>query len=58
MVETDHMEADRYVVRLTCGHEALEVVEPSETATPVGDGYVCRECNRTQTVVESFRVDP
>jgi hypothetical protein len=58
MVKTDDMEADRYVVRLVCGHEALEVVGPGESATPVGAGYLCRECNRDQRVIESFRVDP
>jgi hypothetical protein len=68
MVKTDDMEADdmsgvdreadRYVVRLSCGHEALEVVEPGERATAAGDSYACRECDRSQTIVESFRVDP
>jgi hypothetical protein len=52
------MEDDRYVVRLACGHETLEVVGPRDTATEVGDSYACRECDRAQPVVESFRVDP
>ena len=54
----DRVEDDRYVVRLGCGHEALEVIAPSAPAPQVGDRYACRECNRGQTVVESFRVDP
>jgi len=49
---------DRYVVRLSCGHEALEAVSVSEIATPVGDYFACKECQRRQQIVESFRVDP
>jgi hypothetical protein len=54
---TDEVE-DRYVVRLACGHETLEVVTAGNTATPVGDRYACRECRRDQAIVESFRVEP
>jgi hypothetical protein len=53
----DHVE-DRYVVRLSCGHEALEVVPVAESATPVGAWFTCDECRRRQPVIESFRVDP
>jgi len=49
---------DRYVVRLSCGHEALEVVPVAESATPVGARFACDECHRRQPVVESFPVDP
>ena len=49
---------DRYVVRLSCGHEALEVVVVGGIATPVGDYFTCKECQRRQPIRESFRVDP
>jgi hypothetical protein len=49
---------DRYVVRLSCGHETLEVVSVSEIATPVGGYFTCNECQRRQQILESFRVDP
>jgi hypothetical protein len=48
----------RYVVRLSCGHETLEVVPTATPATPVGEGFPCRECGRERTIVESFRVEP
>jgi len=53
----DEME-DRYVVRLACGHETLEVVAVAQHSTPVGDWFRCDECRRRQPIVESFRVDP
>jgi len=49
---------DRYVVRLSCGHETLEVVAVGGIATPVGDYFTCKECQRRQPILESFRVDP
>jgi hypothetical protein len=49
---------DRYVVRLACGHETLEVVPKVATATPVGQRLQCRECDRRQPIVESFQVAP
>jgi len=49
---------DRYVVRLACGHETLEVVAIGGNATPVGEPFQCRECDRRQTIVESFEVEP
>ncbi len=49
---------DRYVVRLACGHETLEVVPKIATATPVGQRLQCRECHRRQPIVESFQVAP
>jgi hypothetical protein len=51
-------EAGRYVVRLACGHETLEVVPPNQPPTPAGDWFACRECGRRQPIVESFQVDP
>ena len=48
----------RFVVRLSCGHEALEVVPAPGAATPVGASFSCRECGWDRTIVESFRVDP
>jgi len=48
----------RYVVRLSCGHETLEVVPADGSATPVGEPFRCRECERDRTIVESFRVEP
>ena len=49
---------DRYVVRLSCGHEALEFVPVGKSATAVGDYFACKECQRRQPIVESFRIDP
>ncbi len=51
-------EAGRHVVRLACRHETLEVVPTTETPTPVGESFKCRECGRRQPIVESFRVEP
>jgi hypothetical protein len=51
-------EAGRYVVRLACRHETLEVVPNDEVPTPIGETMSCRECGRSQRVVESFRVEP
>jgi len=53
----DHVE-DRYVVRFSCGHEALEIVPAGGSATPVGARFTCDECHRRQPIAESFRVDP
>jgi hypothetical protein len=53
-----HEEEGRYVVRLACGHETLEVVPTDRVPTPVGESFSCRECGRSQRIVESFRVDP
>ena len=49
---------DRYVVRLACGPETLEVVSTSHVPTPSGDWFECAECGRRQRIVESFRVEP
>ena len=49
---------DRYVVRLACGHETLEVVPTAESSTPVGSWFRCDECHRKQPIVQSFQVDP
>lgn len=49
---------DRYVVRLACGHETLELVPRGQNATPVGAWFACRECHREQRIAESFRVEP
>jgi len=54
---TDEID-DRYVVRLVCGHETLEVVPRGASSTPVGEPLRCRECDRRQPIVESFRVEP
>ena len=51
-------DGDRYVVRLACGHETLEVVPPGSPATPVGERFTCRECRREQRIIESFQVEP
>jgi len=51
-------EAGRYVVRLACRHETLEVVPTNETPTPVGESFKCRKCGRRQPIVESFQVEP
>lgn len=51
-------EEGRYVVRLACRHETLEVVPTDKVPTPVGESLACRECGRNQRIVESFRVDP
>ena len=48
----------RYVVRLVCCHEALEVVPTGHTSTPVGDWFDCAECGRRQRIAESFWVEP
>ena len=48
----------RYVVRLACGHERLEVVPTGHVATPVGDLFDCTECGRRQRITESFEIDP
>jgi len=55
MVDADE---DRYVVRLACRHETLEVVPADKVPTPVGKLLSCRECGRSQRIVESFRVEP
>jgi hypothetical protein len=54
---TDEGES-RHVVRLACGHETLEVVRAGGTPTPVGDWFVCHECNERKPIVETFEVDP
>jgi len=51
-------EDGRYVVRLACRHETLEVVPADKDPTPVGESLACRECGRRQRIVESFRVEP
>jgi hypothetical protein len=51
-------EEGRYVVRLACRHETLEVVPTDSAPTPVGESFSCRECGRSQRIVESFRVEP
>ena len=48
----------RHVVRLACCHEALEVVPPGKSPTPVGERFLCRECHRDQVIVDSFEVEP
>jgi hypothetical protein len=48
----------RYVVRLACGHETLEVVPTGHSSTPVGDWFDCTECGRTQRIGESFWIEP
>jgi hypothetical protein len=48
----------RFVVRLGCGHEALEVVPVNETPTAVGHWFTCNECGRRRQIIDSFRVEP
>jgi hypothetical protein len=48
----------RHVVRLACGHEALQVVPTNESPAPVGDWFPCPECRRPQPIAESFEVEP
>jgi hypothetical protein len=48
----------RHVVRLACGHEALQVVTTDEGPARVGDWFPCPECRRTQPIAESFEVEP
>ena len=48
----------RHVVRLACGHEALQVVRGDQQPTPVGDRILCEECGRNQLVAESFEIEP
>jgi hypothetical protein len=52
------VEEDRYVVRLACGHETLEIVPTEKVPTPEGESLSCHECGRARRIVESFRVDP
>ncbi|HVM67237.1 MAG TPA: hypothetical protein VMU14_20375 [Acidimicrobiales bacterium] len=54
---TDEVET-RHVVRLACGHEALQVVAAGEAPTPVGEPFQCQECRRSQPIMETFEVDP
>jgi len=48
----------RHVVRLACGHEALQVVGATDAPAPVGERYACQECGRPQVIVETFEVEP
>jgi hypothetical protein len=51
-------EETRHVVRLACGHEALQVVRASERPAAAGELFLCQECGRDQPIVESFEVEP
>jgi hypothetical protein len=54
---TDEAES-RHVVRLACGHEALEVVRAGGTPTPVGNWFPCHECGQRKPIIETFEVAP
>ena len=54
---TDDVES-RHVVRLACGHEALEVVRAGDTPAPVGAWFLCHECDQRRPIVETFEVEP
>lgn len=55
---TSEPEGDRYVVRLVCGHEILDVPAAGQPSVAAGDHRHCSECGLTREVREAFRVEP